>query len=426
MGAVVRLPARRGFQNCRPTELDRFQLSTLPHSHTQHTGHTARSIHTKPPPCSHRWPAAPRAARRTRSSNSPNRTPQTAALSRFALPWRFYRSYKRELTLLRPRAQDHYAAPQAGPSGQVRPQPLYPSCRSRTDSFPPQSAFRNSASRPDTTDPAAQQFFQHQPGLAPSAASSHQPFNLAPLGHALPQAGPSTPAWAHAFVSQQHQPTSGASAAEQERFARAFNRPGPSAASPLQRPDAPAWVGDFHAHAQEGSQQRAGLAPSSSTQATAPTQYHPAQQQNALSRLQGQGFGTAPMVNYLRDAGPAPSMSTHVGPATAREHEGKAGELLSPPPMGYRFSKTDPPRSQNGTKPFSLASQTRRPISSPTRPERLPTFPPTCTRPARSPLPCARIPPASRTIPPPATPSRAPPPICSRPSAPPRSSASAG
>ncbi|GAA6025737.1 hypothetical protein JCM8202_005254 [Rhodotorula sphaerocarpa] len=200
--------------------------------------------------------------------------------------------------------QDHYAAPQAGPPGQ--------------------SAFRNSASRPDTTDPAAQQFFQHQPGLAPSAASSHQPFNLAPLGHALPQAGPSTPAWAHAFVSQQHQPTSGASAAEQERFARAFNRPGPSAASPLQRPDAPAWVGDFHAHAQGSAQQRADLAPSSSSHATAPTQYHPAHQQNALSRLQGQGFGTAPMVNYLRDAGPAPSMSTHVGPATAREHEGKA------------------------------------------------------------------------------------------------------
>ncbi|GAA5874456.1 hypothetical protein JCM3774_005725 [Rhodotorula dairenensis] len=199
--------------------------------------------------------------------------------------------------------QDHFAGSHAGPSGQ--------------------HSFRASAPSSNAPDSAAQQFFQQQ--------HHAQPFNLSPLHHALPPATAGTsaatpPAWAQAFVAQA--PVAANNATEQEMFARAFGRGGSggagagaaSSSSPhfKARDASPAWVGDFHASSSASS----GLSASPALQQ---------QQQQGLSRLQGQGFAMHPgpaglMVNYQRPAGVGgmQMMVTPESMAAAREQEGKA------------------------------------------------------------------------------------------------------
>ncbi|GAA5987611.1 hypothetical protein JCM10908_007135 [Rhodotorula pacifica] len=207
--------------------------------------------------------------------------------------------------------QDHFAGSQAGPSGQ--------------------HSFRAQAST-NSADPAAQQFFQQQQ----QQQHSGQSFNLSPLHHALPSTstGPSSstapppPAWAQAFAAQAPVMSG---AAEQEMFARAFGGGGAHSTTKA----APAWVGDFHA----STTNAAAAGPRAMTPAAA-QQLHASshQQQQGLSRLQGQGFAMQPppaglMVNYLRGhqqqeslagAGGMQMMVTPESMAAARESEGKA------------------------------------------------------------------------------------------------------
>lgn len=287
----------------------------------------------KPPPCSPLSPVALRAALPTRSSNSQRRTQRTAELSRCA------RKTSVALDDLTADGTDHPAGPLCrfasrsigtgssfwcgvgGSLAYALTTDLNPARR--------QHSFRAAPSNAGDAA-AAQQFFQ-QPGR------SNQPFNLSPLQHALPSSSSSAastpPAWAQAFVAQAPVLNSNApaAAAEQEMFARAFG--GGGGATKTREGTPPAWVGDFqHHHAASSVQQ-----PS------------PAQQQQGLSRLQGQGFAMHPpppsglMVNYLRPApnlvlgeGAQQMMVTPESMATAREREGKAGENppdVSPPPL---------------------------------------------------------------------------------------------